>query len=295
MALSVKQLHPLFAAEVRGLEIARPVEAATAREIDAIMAEYAVAILPGQFIDDEQQIRFTRNFGTCELAPEIQGVEGWDAARVRIRHREIFDAGNLDQYGNVLTGDAAKRAYSLANRLWHTDSSFRQVSATYSMLSARVVPPAGADTEFADTRAAYDDLPAAMKKKLEGLIAEHSIWTSKGKLGGYRPSEEELRTRLPAHHPVVRRHPGSGRKALFVASHASHIVGMPLAEGQALIAELIAHATRPRYVYSHRWSAGDLVIWDNRCTMHRATPFEDKLHPRDARRTTVREAVPATA
>ena len=295
MALAVKKLHPLFAAEVRGLDLTRAIDGETAREIDAIMNEYAVAVLPGQLIDDEQQIRFTRSFGTPELAPEIQGVEGWDAARVRIRHREIFDAGNLDQYGQVLTGDAAKRAYSLANRLWHTDSSFRQISATYSMLSARLVPPVGADTEFADTRAAYDDLPAAMKQKLEGLVAEHSIWTSKGKLGGYQPTEEELRTRLPARHPVVRRHPGSGRKALFVASHASHIIGMPVEEGQALLAELIAHATQERYVYRHRWSVGDLVIWDNRCTMHRATPFDDKLYPRDARRTTVREAVPSTA
>jgi alpha-ketoglutarate-dependent 2,4-dichlorophenoxyacetate dioxygenase len=290
MTLSVKKLHPLFGAEVTGLDLRQPIDQATRREVDAVMNEYAIAVLPGQFIDDEQQVRFTRAFGTPEVAPRVQGMASLDDDKVRIHLPEIFDAGNLDQYGKILTGEAAKRAYGLANRLWHTDSSFRQVSATYSMLSGRIVPPEGADTEFVDTRAAYDDLSAAMKAKLEGLEAEHSIWHSKSLLGGYQPSEEELRTRVPAHHLIVRRHPGSGRKALFVASHASHILGWPVEDGRALLQELIAHATQAKFVYRHQWRAGDLVIWDNRCTMHRATPFDDTLYPRDARRTTVREA-----
>ncbi len=200
---------------------------------------------------------------------------------------------NLDGFGNLLAPDDERRNYSLANRLWHTDSSFRQVSATYSMLSARVIPPKDADTEFADLRAAYDALPAATKARLEGLVAYHSIWHSREKLGGYVPNEEEREARPGALHPVVRRHSGSGRMTLYLASHATEIVGMDPDEGQALLAELIAFATEPRFVYAHTWRPGDLVVWDNRCTMHRATPFEDTNHVRDMRRTTVRDTAAA--
>jgi alpha-ketoglutarate-dependent 2,4-dichlorophenoxyacetate dioxygenase len=150
-----------------------------------------------------------------------------------------------------------------------------------------VVPPTGGDTHFADTRAAYDALPTAMKIKIFGLVAEHSIWHSRGQRGGYVPTEEEREARPPARHPVVRLHPGSGRMALFIASHASHIIGWPEEEGRALLNELIDFATQPRFVYIHKWRPGDLVIWDNRCTLHRATPFESKDHVREMRRTTV--------
>jgi alpha-ketoglutarate-dependent 2,4-dichlorophenoxyacetate dioxygenase len=149
------------------------------------------------------------------------------------------------------------------------------------------VPPSGADTEFVDTRAAYDALPETMKVRIEGLVAEHSIWHSRAKLGGYTPTEEERKARPPARHSLVRRHPGSGRNALYIASHASHIIGWPEHEGRALIDELVAFATQPRFVYAHPWQRGDLVIWDNRCTMHRATPFESSTHVRDMRRATI--------
>jgi alpha-ketoglutarate-dependent 2,4-dichlorophenoxyacetate dioxygenase len=194
---------------------------------------------------------------------------------------------NLDERGQILSLDDQRRAYRDGNQLWHTDSSFRQKSATWSMLHARIIPPDGADTEFADTRAAYDALPAATKTKLEGLIAEHSIWHSRAQLGGYTPTEEEKKLRPPARHPVVRRHPGSGRNALYIASHASHIIGWPVDEGRKLLEELLAFATQPRFVYRHKWRLGDLVMWDNRCTLHRATPFESTTHVRDMRRSTV--------
>jgi alpha-ketoglutarate-dependent 2,4-dichlorophenoxyacetate dioxygenase len=160
------------------------------------------------------------------------------------------------------------------------------------MLHARVIPPAGGDTEFADTRAAYDALPEAIKQRLNGLVAEHSLWHSRAKLGGYVPTEDERNALPSARHPLVRRHPGSGRSALYIGSHVSHIVGMPIGEGQALLAELIAFATQPQFVYRHRWQVGDLVIWDNRCTMHRATPFEATDHVRDMRRTTIIDRSP---
>src|SRR5215468_3129876 len=157
------------------------------------------------------------------------------------------------------------------------------------MLHAKAIPPAGGDTEFADTRAAYDALPEAMKARLEGLLAEHSLWHATAKRGGYVPTEEERRSYPSARHKLVQRNPGSGRNALYIASYASHIIDMPVEEGQALLAELIEFATQAQFVYRHKWQVGDLVIWDNRCTMHRATPFATTDHVRDMRRTTIAE------
>ncbi|HUZ72244.1 MAG TPA: TauD/TfdA family dioxygenase [Stellaceae bacterium] len=294
MALAIRPLHPVFAAAVTGLDLRDPPTPALGREIAAVMDRHAVACLPDQAIDDAQQLRFTRLFGEPELAPLVQGRPRAPEAGDRIQHKEIFDVSNLDPRGNMLPADDERRRYSLGNRLWHTDSSFRQLSATYSMLSARIAPADGADTEFADMRAAYDALPEAMKRRLDGLVAEHSIWVSR-RAYGYVPTDEEIRLRPPARHKVVRVHPGSGRKTLYIASHIDRIIGWSEDESRALRDELIAFATRPRFVYVHKWRAGDLVIWDNRCTMHRATPFKDVLVPRDMRRTTVREAVAVPA
>jgi alpha-ketoglutarate-dependent 2,4-dichlorophenoxyacetate dioxygenase len=287
MDLAVTPLHPRFAARVAGADLSRPVGADLARAIERAMDEYAVCVLPDQELDDERQIAFARLYGPLEVSPPQQNKLGGIGFNARVKHREIFDVSNLDERGTILDERDARAAYRLGNQLWHTDSSFRQKSAAWSMLHARVIPPAGGDTEFADTRAAYDALPDAMKRRLDGLVAEHSIWHSREKLGGYLPTEEERRLRPPARHLLVRRHPGSGRQALYIASHASHIIGMPVDEGAALLAELIAFATQPRFVYRHAWQLGELVIWDNRCTMHRATPFAATGHVRDMRRTTI--------
>ena len=287
MTITVRRLHPLFVGELTGVDLADGIDAATRDAIERAMDEYAVCVLPGQRLDDDRQIAFASLYGPLEVSPPVQSKAGGPAANFRIQHRNIFDVSNLDENGNILPLDDQRRAYRQGNELWHTDSSFRQKSATWSMLHARIVPPAGADTEFADTRAAYDALPEATKQRIEGLVAEHSIWHSRAQLGGYKPTEEEKKARPPARHPLVRRHPGSGRKALYIASHASHIIGWPVEEGRALLRELLAFATQPRFVYAHKWRLGDLVIWDNRCTMHRATPFESTTHVRDMRRTTV--------
>jgi alpha-ketoglutarate-dependent 2,4-dichlorophenoxyacetate dioxygenase len=289
MPLTTRPLHPLFVAEISGIDLSEPPTEATRREVEAVMDRYAVGVLRDQPIDDEQQLRFARLFGELEVRPLQRGRNQVPEPHERIRHHEVFDVSNLDEEGNMLSSDDERRAYSLANRLWHADSSFRQVSATYSMLSGRVVPQEGADTEFADLRAAYDALSAATKAKIEGLVAEHSIWHSRATLGGYVPNEAELAARPGAKHPIVRVHPGSGRKTLYIASHASRILGMDEAEGRALLAELMAFATQERFVYAHKWREHDLVIWDNRCTLHRATPFEDRRYRRDMRRTTVRD------
>jgi alpha-ketoglutarate-dependent 2,4-dichlorophenoxyacetate dioxygenase len=286
MTISARQLHPLFVAELTGADLAAGIDAATREAIERAVDQYAVCVLPGQTLDDDAQTAFAALYGPLEVAPQLHS-SGGGAASARIRHRNIFDISNLDEHGQILPLDDQRRAYRLGNELWHTDSSFRQKSATWSMLHARIIPPDGADTQFADTRAAYDALPDAMKKKIEGLVAEHSVWHSRAKLGGYTPTEQERKDRPPAQHPLVRRHPGSGRKALYIASHASHILGWPLDEGRALLAELLDFATQPRFVYSHKWRRDDLVIWDNRCTLHRATPFESSTHIRDMRRSTI--------
>jgi alpha-ketoglutarate-dependent 2,4-dichlorophenoxyacetate dioxygenase len=259
------------------------------------MDQHAVAVLREQHIDDNQQVAFSSAYGSLEVAPAVQGKNGSRGVGKRIQHREIFDVSNLDDEGRILDADDQRAAYQLGNQLWHTDSSFRQKSASWSMLHARIIPPDGADTEFVDTRAVYDALSETMKARIEDLVAEHSIWHSRAKLGGYVPTEEERKSRPPAQHRLVRRHPGSGRKALYIASHASHILGWPVDEGRALLEELIDFATQPRFVYAHEWRLADLVIWDNRCTLHRATPYESTQHRRDMRRTTIIDAAQPTA
>jgi alpha-ketoglutarate-dependent 2,4-dichlorophenoxyacetate dioxygenase len=287
MKLAVTPLHPLFVAKITDIDLSKPIDESAQQAIDRAMDAYAVCVLPSQHLDDEQQVAFSRLYGPLEVSPDIGSKSSATASNRRIKQREIFDVSNLDRNDAMPDEMHARSSFRLANQLWHTDSSFRQESASWSMLHARVIPPAGGDTEFADTRAAYDALPDAMKRKLEGLIAEHSLWHSRSKLGGYMPTEEERKRYPPARHPLVRRHPGSGRNALYIASHASHIIGLPVEDGQALLGELIEFATQPQFVNRHKWHVGDLVIWDNRCTMHRATPFEATDHVRDMRRTTI--------
>lgn len=287
MELAIRKLHPLFVAEVRGVDLSKDIDLAAQQAIERAMDEYGVCILPEQHLDDERQIAFSRRYGPLENASAVQAQRKPGVIGTRIRHPEIFDVSNLDENGNIMAATDNRWVYRQANELWHSDSSFRQRSSTWSLLHARIVPPSGGDTYFADARAAYDALPEATKQKIEGLVAEHSIWHSRSQRGGYVPSDEERAARPPAQHPLVRRHPGSGRKSVFVASHASHIIGWPREEGRALLDELMAFATQPRFVYAHKWRVGDLVIWDNRCTLHRASPFLSDEHKRELHRTTI--------
>src|SRR6266849_4015474 len=247
MNLVVTPLHALFVARITEVDLSRPIDEGIQRAMDA----YAVCVLHGQHLEDEQQIAFSRFYGPLEASPGIGRKSAAIPPTARIRHREIFDICNLDQDGGILGDNNPRASFMVGNQLWHTDSSFRPESATWSMLHAKAIPPSGGDTEFADTRAAYDALPDAMKRRLEGLVAEHSLWHSRSKLGGYVPTEEERKSYPSAQHKVVRRHPGSGRNALYIASHASHSVGMPVEEGQALLRELMEFATQPQFVYCH--------------------------------------------
>lgn len=286
-SFAVRPLHPLFAAEVSGARFDEAPEPSFVAEARAVADRYGVAVFRNDApISDEAHLAFSRRLGPVMRMKMLTMI---GRSKTRLRYPELIDVGNLDTDGRILADDDRRRKFNRGNRLWHVDVSFDPVRATYSLLSAHVVPPVGADTEFADMRAAYEALPAAMKARIEGLEAEHSVWYSRALAGLDDISEAEKATRPPARHQLVHVNPGSGRKSVYLASHASHVVGWPIDEGRDLLRELTAFATQPRFVYRHEWRRGDLVMWDNLSVMHRGTPFDDTRHPRDMRRTTVLE------
>lgn len=283
MAISFKPLHPLFAAEVSGVDISKPLDDVIFGAIRAGLDKYAVLVFHGGKLSEEQQILFATRFG------ELESQNGVIMTGVKRRITDkLVDISNIDANNALLGRDNRRRMAALGNLLWHTDSSFKRTAAKYSMLHAHSVTTEGGETQFADTRAAYEALPDKMKAKIEGLEAEHSIFTSREKLGFTDFSDEERRAMPPVRRPLVRMHPGSGRKALYLASHASHVIGWPVPDGRMLIHELMEHATQPQFVHTHKWGAGDLVIWDNRCTLHRGRPY-DENERRDMRRATIED------
>jgi alpha-ketoglutarate-dependent 2,4-dichlorophenoxyacetate dioxygenase len=282
MAISIYPVTPDFAAEIADVDLARPLEAADFAELKAAFAKYAVLIFPDQKLTQEQHLAFGALFGPLELTIAVHRKN----TPLRVP-KEFADVSNLNHKNEVWGKDSRTRQFQLANRLWHTDSSFKRLPALASLLHARNIPPVGGHTEFADERAAYDALPEAMKRRLRGLIAEHSIFNSRGRLGFTNFSDEECEALPPVPQALVRVIPESGRKSLYLASHAGRIFGMSDAAGRALIDELIEHATQRQFVYTHRWRTNDLVMWDNRCTMHRGTAFDDLRHRRDMQRATV--------
>jgi alpha-ketoglutarate-dependent 2,4-dichlorophenoxyacetate dioxygenase len=287
VSLAITPILPAFGAEISGVDITAPLDAATQAGIVSAQNRWGVTVWRDTGLTDESHIAFSRTFGHLELSPGASG------RRTRFRHPELFDASNLDADGNILDNEMV-RLNNRGNRLWHTDSSFMPVRSAYSLLLCHEAPPEGGPTWFADTRSAYEDLPQGMKDRLEGLVAEHSYWWSRMK-AGYPFTEAEIDAKPSARHPLVHVHPGSGRKALYIAAHARDIVGMPREEGRALLAELTAFATQPQYVFAVHYRPGDMVIWDNLCSMHRGGEFDDIAHRRDMRRTTVREADAAPA
>jgi alpha-ketoglutarate-dependent 2,4-dichlorophenoxyacetate dioxygenase len=281
--IEVRTLHPHLGAEVRGVDLANPVLPEVFAEIEAAFNRHAVLVFPDQKIGDEQQMAFSELFGPLEPLANYTNV------KKRRLAGNIADLSNLDEDGNVWRENSERRMFNKGNLLWHTDSSFKKVPALCSMLSARSIPPTGGETEFADLRAAYDALPQEKQQMLAGLVVEHSIFRSRS-LIGYTTFHASLPAELPpVHQLLVRRHPGSGRNTLYLASHASHVLGWPVEQGRRLIEELIEFATQPQFVYQHRWTVNDLVLWDNRCTMHRGRPYDDQQYVRDMRRTTVSE------
>jgi len=288
--LAFRPLHGTFAAEAGGVDLTRPLTGEQVAAIEAAIAKYAVLVFRDQRITDDQQLDFSRRFGDLE---ETRGTGISKPGEQRL-HPAFADVSNLDTDNSVLARDNRRRLYSLGNLLWHSDSSFKPVPATYSLLSGRVVVSKGGETEFADMRAAYDALDDATKAEAADLICEHSLIYSREALGFDDLSEAERATMRPVRQVLVRAHPVSGRKSLYLASHIGTIIGWPVPEARAFIRDLTEHATQRRFVYSHQWRPFDLVMWDNRCTMHRARRF-DPAQVRDMRRTTVAGTAPTVA
>ena len=283
MPLELRPLHPLCAAEATGVDLRKPLDAATVRAIESAMDRHAVLVFHDQPLDEDEQVAFARQFG-----PLNAGLRKATGARTRFKHEELIDISNVTLDGAVVAREDAKLIGTIANQLWHSDSSFQNAPIAYSMLAAVVVPAEGGDTEFADLRAAYDALPGALKRELDGRRARHSAFHSRFMLGDDQYSVEQLRVLPTVEWPLVRVHPGSRRKVLFVGVHCTQIVGMTVPEGRMLLADLLEHATQREFVFRHSWRPGDLVMWDNRCTLHRGRRY-DLAQRRDLRRTTTEE------
>jgi alpha-ketoglutarate-dependent 2,4-dichlorophenoxyacetate dioxygenase len=290
MPLSIRPLHPAIVGEVTGIDIAKPLKAEEVAAIEAGMDKYAVLVFPGQKLTDEQQMAFTVNFGAIEDARGGNVTKPQDKRLVT----GMNDVSNLGKDGKPLARDSRQRLFNIGNMLWHSDSSFRPIPAKYSLLSARVVNKKGGNTEFAHMGAAYEALDDDTKREIEDLVCEHSLMYSRGSLGFLDYTDEEKAMFKPVRQRLVRTHPVTGRKSLYLASHAGAIVGMPMPEARMLLRDLNEHATQPRFVYVHKWTLHDLVIWDNRQTMHRVRRYDDS-QPRDMRRTTVAGSAPTVA
>jgi alpha-ketoglutarate-dependent 2,4-dichlorophenoxyacetate dioxygenase len=290
MSVSIRQMHPVFAGEVAGVDVGTPLSREQVAAVEAGMDRYAVLVFHDQKITDEQQMAFSRNFGALEDA------RGGNITKPEDKRLQVGmnDVSNLGRDGAPLDRNSRQRLFNLGNMLWHSDSSFRPIPAKYSLLSARVVNPVGGNTEFADMRAAYDALDADTKALIEDLVCEHSLMYSRGLLGMLDYSEEERAMFRPVRQRLVRTHPVTGRKSLYLSSHAGGIVGMPMPEARVLLRDLNEHATQPRFVYVHTWRPWDFIVWDNRQTMHRVRRYGDH-QPRDMRRTTVAGDAPTTS
>ncbi len=282
MGITVCPVTPGFAAEIGDIDLSQPVSAADFAAIQQAFWKYSVLIFPGQNLAPEQHLAFGAMFGPIENERTL------DPKATPTRYTGAFsDISNLTADGKIWGESSRQRMYKAGNKLWHTDSSFKFLPSLCSLLYSTMIAPIGGHTEFADQRAAYDALPAAMKKKLDGLVVEHWIATSRRRSGFSEFTEEEKKRLPPVPQMLVRTIPQNGRKSLYVASHAGPVYGMSDAEGRALIDGLIAHVTQRQFVYTHRWRANELIMWDNRCTMHRGTDFDDLRWVRDMRRVTV--------
>ena len=287
MNLQLNPLHPLFGAEVTGIDLRQVPSDAVLGDIEEAMNQFAVLVFRNQQIDDDQQLAFASALGPLEPTPAVVSSHIH-----RLKHKQMVDISNLDVDGTILERSDRRRMFNLGNLLWHSDSSFKATPAKHSMLHARVVPPSGGNTEFADMRAAWDALPESTQTLITPLVCDHSLIYSRALLGFDDFTEDELHEFAPVPQRLVRRHPGSGRRSIYLSSHIGTIHDWPRPEAMVLIRELTEHATQRQFVYSHPWRLHDLVMWDNRCTMHRARPFDDRTFKRDMRRLTLEDCAP---
>jgi alpha-ketoglutarate-dependent 2,4-dichlorophenoxyacetate dioxygenase len=291
MALSITPITPTFAGEVSGIDLRQPLSRADADAIDAGMNRYGVLVFHDQDITDAQQIAFSTALGPLEVKRRPGTIRKASESRLGAG---MADLSNLDKNGKVISAEDRQWFFKLGDRLWHSDSSYAEIPAKYSLLSGRIIPSWGGRTEFADMRAAYDALDARTKAEVEDLICEHSLLYSRGAIGFSEFTPEEIENFKPVRQRLVRVHPDTGRKSLFLSSHAGAIVGWTIPEARSFLRDLTEHATQREFVYSHQWRQHDLVIWDNRATMHRARRF-DRTEVRDMRRTTLAGDAPTVA
>jgi alpha-ketoglutarate-dependent 2,4-dichlorophenoxyacetate dioxygenase len=284
MPVTIRPLHPAFAGEVSGVDCTKPLSSDAVAAVEAGMDKCAVLVFRDQDLTDEEQIAFTKHFGELEAYKTQGHIRKNVDARVG---PGIADFSNLDKDGNIISAEDRVWFFKLGDRLWHSDSSFRPVPAKYSLLSGRVLPSWGGNTEFADMRAAYDALDERTKREIEPLVCLHSLIYSREAIGFTDLSEEEIAAFRPVRQRLVRSHPVTGRKSLFLAAHAGAIEGWTIPEARMFLRDLTEHATQREFVYSHPWRLNDLVMWDNRQTMHRARRFDDRNETRDVRRTTL--------
>ncbi len=285
MGILVTSVQGDFVARLTGLDLSKPLDSGDFGQVRDAFNRYAVVIFPEQTLTDDQQIAFSERFGPLEVSLRK------DRQR-RVDNPRISDISNVDEKDRVFDPDDERAIYNAGNRLWHSDSSFKRVPAMASLLSGREVPPEGGETEYADLRGAWDALPADGQRGLESLVAEHSFVYSRGLIGYDQFTDAERAAVPPVPQAVVRTHPATGRKALYLGSHASHVIGRPVEEGRALLRELLEFATQPRFVYRHVWRRHDLVMWDNRCVLHRGRPWDERRYRRVMHRTTVAGAGP---
>ncbi|MDA0237111.1 MAG: TauD/TfdA family dioxygenase [Proteobacteria bacterium] len=284
MALTITPMHSLFVAEVKGLDISMPLSPAIQTQIQNLIDQHGILVFRDQNISNDQQIAVTRYFGEIEIADTKNNITKQEDRRLS---NMLADISNLNKNNEVHETESRQRIFNLGNRIWHSDSAFRPNPARYSLLSAREIPSKGGDTQYADMHTPYERLSSEMKELIADLRCEHSLMYSRARLGMDYFTEQEKEDFKPVIQPLVRTHPATGRKSLFLASHAGRIVGWPIADAKLLLEELTEIATQREYVYTHKWKHYDLVMWDNRRTMHRATRFEDTKEKRDMRRTTV--------
>jgi alpha-ketoglutarate-dependent 2,4-dichlorophenoxyacetate dioxygenase len=289
VGISIFPVTPGFAAEIGDIDLRQPLAGDDSQTVRDAFATFAVLIFPAQNLTAEQHLAFAANFGPLERTVATM----LEREKLRVRE-ELADVANLDADGNVWNKDSRMRQFQMmGNRLWHTDSSFKAPTGYASLLYARSIAPIGGNTEFADLRAAYDALPAPAKARLKVRLAEHSLLYSRKRIGVTTFTDAEMRAFAPVLRPLVRTIPESGRESLYIASHIGRIGGMTDEETETLLSELISHATQRQFVYAHRWRVGDLVMWDNRCTMHRGTQFDDTRWPRDMQRATTSDRIDA--
>jgi len=282
MSISFDPLEKNVGARVSGVDLTKPLTPDEAARIEAAMDQYAMLVFPGQEISDDQQKAFTLNFG------QLENARGGNVTKPEDKRLAdgLNDVSNLGKDGKPLAKDSRQHLFNIGNMLWHSDSSFRAIPAKYSILSARTVNPVGGNTEFANMRAAYEALDEATKAEIEDMICEHSLMHSRGILGFLEFTDAERQMFKPVQQRLVRRHPSTGNKSLYLSSHAGAILGMAMPAARILLRDLTDHATQPQFVYAHTWQRSDLVMWDNQQTMHRVRRY-DESQPRDMRRTTV--------